>query len=233
MINALLRIVLKPLVLSRAPGVRNAMEALRRELKIDAAHRATARRLRRAAPAPPLRLNLGCGRNKKAGWINVDLRSHAEYRIDLRRPWPIPDASTEIVYSEHVFEHFAFPEEARHFLAEARRVLRPGGTLSLGVPDTGLVLEDFAAGREDGFRRAKEKGWHPEWCDMPLHSVNHHFRQGDEHRYAYDAATLIRVIEQAGFVDVARRKFDPELDSAQWELGTLYVRARKAAAPAR
>jgi len=233
MFNALLRVLLKPLALSRAPGVRDAAEALRRELKIDAAHRATARRLRGSAMPEPVRLNLGCGRNKKAGWINVDLRSHAEYRIDLRRPWPIPDATTEVVYSEHVFEHFAYPEEARHFLAEALRVLRPGGTLSLGVPDTGLILEDFAAGREDAFRRAKEKGWHPAWCDMPLHSVNYHFRQGEEHKYAYDAETLVRVIEQAGFADVGRRAFDPDLDSPEWELGTLYVQARRPETTAR
>lgn len=39
------------------------------------------------------------------------------------------------------------------------------------------------------------------------------FRQGAEHRYAYDAETLPLRLADAGFVDCRVRQFDPALDS--------------------
>jgi SAM-dependent methyltransferase len=43
-------------------------------------------------------------------------------------PWPIPDASLGTVFASNFFEHFTI-EEGAEILAQARRVLRPGGRL--------------------------------------------------------------------------------------------------------
>jgi hypothetical protein len=56
-----------------------------------------------------------------------------------------------------------------------------------------------------------------------MHLVNYSFRQGSEHKYAYDFETLARVLTEAGIIKVRRREFDPDLDSVDRRDGTLYV----------
>jgi SAM-dependent methyltransferase len=46
-----------------------------------------------------------------------------------------PDASCDVVYADQVLEHMSGIDAAREFVAEARRALRPGGTLFVVVPD--------------------------------------------------------------------------------------------------
>lgn len=86
-------------------------------------HRLTvSTKVRRLALDRPLKLDLGCGPNPKAGWVNIDLARGADLRLDLREPLPLPSGCAEVVYSEHFFEHLGYPGEASDFLAE--RVLR-------------------------------------------------------------------------------------------------------------
>ena len=89
-----------------------------------------------------------------------------------------------------------------------------------------MTLVEYVERREFGFPR-HEAWWGPAWCETPMHCVNYVFRQGREHKYAYDEETLTRVIGQAGFVDVRRRTFDPEMDAPNHKLGSLCVIARK------
>ncbi len=49
-------------------------------------------------------------------------------------PWPIPDSSLATVFASNFFEHFTI-EEGASILAEARRVLRPGGRLIAVQPN--------------------------------------------------------------------------------------------------
>jgi SAM-dependent methyltransferase len=44
-------------------------------------------------------------------------------------------ASTDVIYADQVLEHMSGIDAARAFVAEARRVLKPGGTLFVVVPD--------------------------------------------------------------------------------------------------
>ena len=50
-------------------------------------------------------------------------------------PIPMPDASHDVVYADQVLEHMPGIDGARELVAEARRVLRPGGVLFVVVPD--------------------------------------------------------------------------------------------------
>jgi predicted SAM-dependent methyltransferase len=187
----------------------------------------------------PLKLNLGCGQNLKAGaegWINVDLfEPRADFPLDLRRPLPVPDSSIDLVYSEHVFEHLSFPaihdrmgwsleteaapSEALQFLRESRRVLVPGGRLRVGVPDAERAVRLYLQGRFET--------WGPPWVDTPMHFLNYVFRQGREHLYAYDEQTLIGIVRRAGFSDVGRSEFSRAVDSEHRRNDTLYVEAVK------
>jgi hypothetical protein len=69
--------------------------------------------------------------------------------------------------------------------------------------------------------------WGPAWCDTAMHRVNYLFRQGRQHKYAYDEETLSGILRRVGFVGVIRRGFDPALDAPNHVIGSLFMRACK------
>jgi predicted SAM-dependent methyltransferase len=187
-----------------------------------------------------LRLHVGCGLNLKSGWVNIDLVAGADLQLDAREPLPLDDGAASVLYTEHFFEHLNFPSatsfwdsvegtddpsEALSFLRECKRVVEPGGIVSIAVPDGAQALRAYVNCDPEYLRMCSEV-WHPLWCDTPMHSMNFTFRQGDEHRYAWDAETLLKVLADVGFVDCRERPFDPDLDKEERRIGTLYVEAK-------
>ena len=55
---------------------------------------------------------------------------------------PEPDASCDGVYSAEVFQHFSSYDLVARYLAEAYRVLAPGGTLCVNLPVAGVNRYD-------------------------------------------------------------------------------------------
>jgi predicted SAM-dependent methyltransferase len=207
-------------------GLFDAIQNARHEWRIARQHRAALKKVGLFLNRAEKKLNLGCGPNCKPGWINIDIfDSHADLSLDLRERWPFADASVSHVYSEHVFEHFELPDEVPHFLSEARRVLRPDGIFDVGVPDTEWPLDAYRDPDNPYWQLAKTT--HPAWCETRMDHINYHFRQGREHKYAWDYETLARALQKSGFTEVTRREFDPALDTESRKLGTLYLRAIK------
>jgi len=196
------------------------------EAEISLLHLVGTRKSRKFRKATNLKLHVGCGRELKEGWINIDLDRVADLTLDVRRALPFLDNSCLIIYSEHFLEHLEYPGQVESFLKEAYRVLEPGRTFSIGVPDTEWPLRAYVQEDLDYFEFAKQM-WHPKWCVTKMEHINFHFRQGEEHKFAYDFETPKYVLEKSGFVQVKRRRFDPSLDSSDRELGTLYVDAVK------
>lgn len=234
----------KRLIKSRVPEpVWFALRETVSELRIARVHRAGCRIARRLSTrAEGVKLNLGSGLHPKPGWINVDLFAPtADARLDLRRPLPFPDGCAAYIYVEHFFEHLNYPQvidsmgwdleqpgvasEALRFLRESRRVLAPGGVLDIVVPDTEGMIDEYV---QRGRRPASGVDWWgPRWCDTALHRVNYLFRQGREHKYAYDEETISRVLASVGFIGVRRRAFDPAIDAPNHEIGSLCIVAQK------
>lgn len=173
----------------------------------------------------PCMLHLGCGPNRKPGWVNIDLNPNADLRLDLREPFPFRDNCVSFVYCEHFFEHLDFQEGIR-FIRECLRVLLPGGRLSVGVPDAALCMEDYVKGDREQWLKVRDR-YHPKWCTTPMHSANFFFRQNGEHKYVYDGETLIELITECGFYNVRRRSWDGALDLEARRDGTLYVDGEK------
>ena len=209
--------------------IRAAWRRLHLELVISYVHRRTLLTRRGAIAAlnaaGGLKLHLGSGDRLKPGWVNVDIHPAADLRLDVRRPWPFAGGAAAEIYAEHLFEHLGWPGEAEHFLAEARRVLRPGGTLRLSVPDLARHVQAYI-GRDEAFHRQFAPFLPVEaatWAD----ALNHHFRQGGEHQYAYDAETLEALLRTAGFDEVRATAPSREYEQASRDFESLVVTGRR------
>jgi len=80
-----------------------------------------------------MKLNLGCGKDYREDMYNVDLSEHykADLHIDLEDPWPWKNDSIKEIHARHLLEHI---HNLIHFMAEAWRVLIPGGRFYITVP---------------------------------------------------------------------------------------------------
>lgn len=79
-----------------------------------------------------MKLNLGCGDKKIAGYINVDICGSPDQKCDLTQfPWPFADNSVEEVFSEHFLEHVLDYEST---ILEMHRILKKDGILHFKVP---------------------------------------------------------------------------------------------------
>ena len=79
-----------------------------------------------------MKLNLGCGRDYKEGWINVDKYDSGDIVWNLNvTPYPFPDDSAESILLDNVLEHI---ENVHSLLEECYRILKPGGSCRIIVP---------------------------------------------------------------------------------------------------
>lgn len=84
-------------------------------------------------------LNCGSGQrpfDKEKGWINIDI--NPRWSPDVLGHWnnltPFANDSVDLVVSHHSLEHVGCGE-GNGFISEAWRVLKPGGSLLVFVPD--------------------------------------------------------------------------------------------------
>lgn len=81
-----------------------------------------------------MRLNLGAGEDRREGYLSVDLRPDvADVVADVRR-LPFDTETVEEILAFDILEHLP-PTYTEATLAEWRRVLVPGGLLTLKVPN--------------------------------------------------------------------------------------------------
>jgi len=94
-----------------------------------------------------LRLHLGCGMVNAPGFVNIDLLKapHVHVRAQIDDLSSFPSECADLVYACHCLEHFGF-RRTRAILEEWVRVLRPGGTLRLAVPDFAVIARAYVSG---------------------------------------------------------------------------------------
>lgn len=86
--------------------------------------------------APPLKLDIGCGPNKKGpDWTGVDSIKFPGVDVvaDLRTRWPFKDDSVSEIHCSHCIEHFTAVERV-HVYNEMFRVLQKGAKVTLIAP---------------------------------------------------------------------------------------------------
>lgn len=173
----------------------------------------------------PIRLELGAGGRKLAGWTAVDWQDGSALNLDLTKGLPFPSNSVSAVYSSHVLEHF-FVRDLQFLLGECWRVLKPGGTFSAAVPNARIYLDAY---------RAPEKFAAEQFCQyQPAYAffsaidyVNYTAYMDGAHRHMFDEQNLVAMVREAGFAEVGLREFDATLDLPERNFESIYVRAQK------
>ena len=76
-------------------------------------------------------------------WQTADWED-ADYRVNFQKPvqLPLPTSSMDLIYSAHMLEHLQ-DEPALRVLKECRRLISPGGTLRLNLPDAEKIVDAF------------------------------------------------------------------------------------------
>jgi predicted SAM-dependent methyltransferase len=186
----------------------------------------------------PMKLNLGCGARTPTGWVNVDNAAGARFanipffstlnrylrlfsldwdsRIsvhDLRKPFPWPAKSADVIYASHVLEHFT-RDEARVFLARCRETLKPGGIIRILVPDLHYFVREYRAGRirADDFVEKLGVLYHP--TNHPIKDLLAPFVQVP-HKCMYDASALLAAMAEAGIPAVTRMPWESAIDDVE------------------
>ena len=121
---------------------------------------------------------------------------------DLSYGIPLRDGVADFIYSSHFLEHL-FRQDGKKLLEESFRVLKPGGTIRIVVPDLAYALSLYSAGEKQKML------------------LDNFFVEDDDsyyarHKYMYDFAMLEDALKNAGFHDIRQKEFrrghTPHLD---------------------
>ncbi|HEY7292955.1 MAG TPA: hypothetical protein VH583_24165 [Vicinamibacterales bacterium] len=170
-------------------------------------------RLRRLHGSRNVLVNVACGPQVLAGFLNIDLlpASPAVIAWDCRRSVPVGDGAAVGIRVEQFVEHLETREELPAFLTDCRRALAHAGVLRIIVPDGERYLRAYCAPDDAGFRSLAVPDPFPDDLPTRMDVINHVFHQWHEHRWAYDFETLSRRLTDAGFSRVVRSAYRQSL----------------------
>ena len=136
-----------------------------------------------AKPAPEvtenLKLDLGGGEvSQREGFTSVDRRNGTELY-----PLPYPDECVAEAISSHCLEHFP-KSETINVLREWVRVLKPGGTIKIAVPDFEWICANLDHPLTEGYVMGGQTD------------------ENDFHHALFNREKLTKLMELAGLVDI-------------------------------
>ena len=162
----------------------------------------------------PVRLNLGCGPDNRAGYINVDAYvDNADLKMDIFK-LPLDDDSVDEIFSSHMLEHLG-KSEVPQALQEWSRILKPSGKLQLNLPDLEWSAQQWLDLPEDS-----RWGW-------PLDTLfGLQTHPGEYHKTGFTADRIEKILHHIGFRSVQT--------SWSWSHGLrcIWVEASKIERPA-
>ena len=144
---------------------------------------------------------------------------------NIARGIPFPDGSVDAVYHSHFLEHLD-RDRVAGFLAEVKRVLRPGGVHRIVVPDFARLCSAYLGHWKRVLESQGEASEHDNFVSaIILQSVRREAygtsrqrpirrffenlllgdarRRGETHQWMYDTVNLRFILEASGFEDVA------------------------------
>ena len=132
------------------------------------------------------------------------------------------------VYSSHLFEHMDY-SAGQSLLRDVRRVLVPGGEVSVCVPNARLYIDAYLGVSELDLGH---DFWEPALSGRDgISLVNYVAYMGVEHKCLFDMDSLLKRLRDVGFVNVQERSFDESIDLPKRAFESIYARASSGDTP--
>lgn len=160
-------------------------------------------------------LNIGCGKVKLAGFINIDLEPGGDIQCDITQGLPYEDKTIDGIYSEHFIEHLSQRDNVA-FLRECRRVLKPGGRVRIATPDLDELIHQYA---DNNWRQPWLRQYGYEWICNRAEYLNISMREWG-HSWVVNEEELCRLANLAGLESPQRCTLNKSSDSRMTNLET-------------
>jgi spore maturation protein CgeB len=95
-----------------------------------------------------LKLHVGCGKNLLPGYVNIDKYNPQADRLMDGGQLDYPDGSVSEILTSHMIEHVPL-YELQAMLLEWKRVLKPGGGLTIRCPNHELYMRMWLEGNDE------------------------------------------------------------------------------------
>lgn len=136
------------------------------------------------APCYGLKLNLGCGKDYKQGYINIDkYDTSADANWDIEHI-PLNDRTVSQIICSDFLEHLPH-NQVLFLLKELNRLIKPEGRLIIIVPDLPSLCERVKNNPED------------DWSLAQLYGHQQH--EGQFHKTGFTVKRLTNLLGFAGF----------------------------------
>ncbi|MFT5728355.1 MAG: glycosyltransferase involved in cell wall biosynthesis/predicted SAM-dependent methyltransferase [Desulforhopalus sp.] len=159
------------------------------------------------------RLEIGSGENPTPGYEHLDIRPdlpNIDYVHDANRPLPFSVHTFNEILAHSNLEHYSW-RRIKDLLEDWLRVLKPGGKLSVWMPDFEYLSRMYLAGKYDehldpNYLSEAENllgGFTPAvWALIKTFGGQEY--EGNCHYACYDFPTLKNILTTAGYVDIQR-----------------------------
>lgn len=183
------------------------------------------------------KIQIGGGKHKIAGYLNIDIMPPADIIYDIREKLPIKNNSCECIFTEHFLEHLDYPISVKKFIKECYRVLKPKKQIIIGVPDSELVIKNYYKKNRRFYNKLLKTCYSKRNClkhfNTYIDLVNYIFRDQDDnkkynpHFWAYDYEKLFSLLKKAGFSNIKRWSFNKKIANPKRKFCSIYLIATK------
>jgi len=177
-----------------------------------------------------VKINLGCGRFKLKGFVNIDKNPNVEpdivsdtvpYNVyppvsagpatpTTIYPLPYEPDSVDVIYCGHMLEHLTY-DEGQKALKYWHSLLKKDGKIYVVVPDFDWFVRDYFVKRNCAASVLKSLN------DEIIYS----YIQESHHKYCYNEELLTVAMKDAGFRSLTRMplKHPYYVDGVEWQVG--------------
>lgn len=177
-----------------------------------------------------LKLNLGCGKDIKKGFVNCDIQwsKGVDFRIDCSDLSGFFDNSVDLIFCHSFFEHLYLYQQVP-FLQGCKRILKKGGFLViLGIPDfekiCRLYLTKVIAQPVFGMSFNLYQAYrltHGDFEDGKKASIP------QMHKTLFDKASLVELFRNSGFKNTKIFNYDFPEESQEISIGIVAFKGKE------
>lgn len=161
------------------------------------------------------KLEIGPGNERIKGFetLNIINSKSTDYILDASKSLPFKDNTFNLIYASHILEHIPW-YQTQEILKEWMRVLKPGGSLEIWVPDGFKIAKAFIDA-ELGNDYIKDDGWYrfnPEkdpckWASGRIFTYGDgkgNLNHPNWHRAIFSERYLKILFQNAGMVEIEK-----------------------------